>query len=169
MNLALRAPIATATSLRDAMRHLVSGVCVVTAGVDDDRTGTTVTSATSLSVDPPTMIVCLNRSTAVWPIIRRYRHFCINILAEHQQEIAGRFAGRDGVKGVARYAGTHWSVLTTGASALDEALAAIDCELDHDVEWHSHALVIGAVKALRTGSGNALVYSHGRYGIYPRP
>ena len=84
---------AGAIALRDAMRHLVSGVCIVTAGLGDDQAGMTVTSATSLSIDPPTMIVCINRSSSVWQRIQRYRHFCINILADHHNEIAERFAG----------------------------------------------------------------------------
>jgi flavin reductase (DIM6/NTAB) family NADH-FMN oxidoreductase RutF len=102
MNLVLRPSIAPAPSLRDAMRHLVSGVCVITAGRGEDRTGATVTSATALSVDPPTMIVCVSRNASVLPTIRRYRHFCINILAESHQDVAERFAGRAGLKGATR-------------------------------------------------------------------
>lgn len=156
-------------SLREAMRHLVSGVCVVTAGIGEDRTGATVTSATSLSIDPPTMIVCLNHKASVLPVIRRYRHFCINILADSHREIAERFAGRTGLEGAARYIGLRWSALATGAAALDGALAAVDCRLDRDVDWHSHAVVLGAVEELHVGAGNALVYSHGRYGCYSGP
>jgi flavin reductase (DIM6/NTAB) family NADH-FMN oxidoreductase RutF len=151
------------------MRHLVSGVCVITAGLGEDRTGTTVTSATSLSIEPPTMIVCINRKASVLPMIRRYHHFCINILAEKHQDIAERFSGRTALQGAARYAGALWSPLATGAATLDDALAAIDCDLDRDLDWHSHTIVLGAVKELRVGNGNALVYSHGRYGSYSGP
>jgi flavin reductase (DIM6/NTAB) family NADH-FMN oxidoreductase RutF len=169
MNLMLKQATTPVLSLRDAMRHLVGGVCVVTAGVNEDRTGTTVTSATSLSLDPPTMVACVNRNASVLPIIRRYRHFCINILADSQRQIAERFAGQAGLKGAARYHGTRWSALVTGAGVLDDALASIDCELAHDLDWHSHTIVLGAVRDLRTGSGHALVYSHGRYGSYGGP
>jgi flavin reductase (DIM6/NTAB) family NADH-FMN oxidoreductase RutF len=166
VNFVSRALIASAPSLRDAMRKMVSGVCVVTAGLGDDRTGMTVTSATSLSLDPPTMIVCVNRHASVWQAIQRYRHFCISILADDQSDIAERFAGRGGVGGAARYAGADWSELATGALALDGALAAIDCDFERDLEWHTHAVVIGCVKAFRVGDGKALVYSDRQYGSY---
>jgi flavin reductase (DIM6/NTAB) family NADH-FMN oxidoreductase RutF len=103
-----------------------SGVCIVTAGLGDDPTGMTVTSATSLSIDPPNHDRLHNRSSSVWQRIQRYRHFCINILADHHNEIAERFAGRGGLRGAARYAGANWKILETGAPALDGALAAID-------------------------------------------
>ena len=71
MNFVSSASFAPAPLLRDAMRHLVSGVCIVTAGLGDDQTGMTGNFATSLSIDPPTMIVCINRSSSVWKRIQR--------------------------------------------------------------------------------------------------
>jgi flavin reductase (DIM6/NTAB) family NADH-FMN oxidoreductase RutF len=153
-------------SLRDVMRRLVGGVSVITCGVGDDRTGLTVTSVTSLSVEPPTMLFCINRNASAWPVIRRHRHFCVNILAEHHRAVADRFAGRGGVKGVERYAGARWVTLATGASALEDALAAIDCEVEETIERHSHAIVIGAAKRFRIGDGDALAHQHGQYGTY---
>jgi 3-hydroxy-9,10-secoandrosta-1,3,5(10)-triene-9,17-dione monooxygenase reductase component len=153
-------------SLRDVMRCLVGGVSVITAGVGDDRTGLTATSVTSLSVEPPTMLFCVNRNASAWPVIRRHRHFCVNILAERHRAVADRFAGRGGAKGVERYAGARWVTLATGALALEDALAAIDCEVEETIERHSHAIVIGAAKTLRVGDGDALAHQHGRYGTY---
>jgi flavin reductase (DIM6/NTAB) family NADH-FMN oxidoreductase RutF len=166
VNFASRAPLAPAPLLRDAMRHLVSGVCIITAGLGNDRTGMTVTSATSLSVDPPTMIVCINSGSSVWQRILRYRHFCVSILADHHKEIAERFAGGGGLAGGARFAGANWSELATGAPVLAGALASIDCTFENHVEWHTHAVVLGSVMALQIGAGDALVYSHRRYGAY---
>lgn len=152
--------------LKQAMRHLVGGVSVVTTGTGEDRTGATVTSAHSLSMEPETMLVSINLSSSTWPVIRRTGHFCVNILAAGQSAIADRFAGRGGLKGAARYEGADWTVLETGALALDGALASIDCTVDHIVERHSHALIFGTVRAVVTGKGQALVYSHGSYGAY---
>lgn len=153
--------------LKPAMRHLVSGVSVVTAGIGDDRTGATVTSAHSLSIDPETMLVSINLSSSSWPVIRGYGHFCINVLAADQMDVADRFAGKGGLKGRHRYEGAQWSSLETGAFALTGALASIDCEVEHIVERHSHALIFGAVRAVVMGEEReALVYSHGRYGVY---
>ncbi|WP_182085923.1 flavin reductase family protein [Aureimonas sp. ME7] len=153
--------------LKDAMRHLVGGVCVITAGSGADRTGATVTSAHSLAMDPETMLVSINLSSSTWPVIERYGHYGVNLLAHYQQPIADRFAGRGGLKGADRYAGAEWEVLETGASLLTDALAVVDCEVERVVEHHSHALIFGAVRAVRLGEGEPLVYSHGRYGHYP--
>lgn len=155
--------------LKGAMRHLVGAVSVVTAGVGDDRTGATVTSAHSLSMEPETMLVSINLSSSTWPVIERHGHFCVNILAADQIEIADRFAGRGGLKGVDRYQGAEWTTLVTGAQALHGALASVDCDVEHIVRRHSHALIFGAVRAVRTAPGDALVYSHGRYGTLPLP
>jgi hypothetical protein len=92
------------------------------------------------------------------------RHFCVNVLATRHRAVADRFAGRGGVKGAARYAEASWTPLATGALALDDALAAIDCEVEEFVERHSHAIVIGAVRALEVRPGLPLIYGQGQYG-----
>ena len=153
-------------SLRQAMRHLALGVSVITAGVGEERTGLTATSVCSFSIDPPTMIVCINRGASAWPIIQRYRHFCLNLLGERHREIADRFAGRNGAAGPARYQGAAWITLATGASALADAIAVVDCEVKQIIERHSHAIVLGAVKAVEVNGGEPLVYRDGRYGVF---
>lgn len=66
---------ATMATLRLAMRQLAGGVSVITAGLGPDRTGLTVTSATALSLDPPTVIVCVNRGASAWAALERYGAF----------------------------------------------------------------------------------------------
>lgn len=151
-------------TLRDAMRHLAGSVSVITAGIGEERTGLTVTSAISLSVEPPTMIVCVNRGASSWPVIQKYRHFCVNILSDTHRDVAERFSGRGGIKGPARYDGAIWNTLATEASVLADAVAAIDCAVEEFIERHSHAIVIGAVKAITVKGGAPLVYGGGRYG-----
>jgi flavin reductase (DIM6/NTAB) family NADH-FMN oxidoreductase RutF len=164
MNVAVNPQLITSPSLRDAMRQVAGGVSVITAGIGEERTGLTATSAVSLSVDPPTMIVCVNRAASAWPVMRRHRHFCVNVLAEHHQPVADRFAGRGGVKGAARYDEADWQVLATGALALDGALASVDCEIEEFIDRHSHSIIIGAVRAVRVNPGRPLVYAQGGYG-----
>jgi flavin reductase (DIM6/NTAB) family NADH-FMN oxidoreductase RutF len=165
MNAAVKHPLQIgAPTLKDAMRQVVGGVCVITAGIGEERTGLTATSAVSLSIVPPTMIVCVNRDASAYPIIQLRRHFCVNVLAARHRAVADRFAGRGGVKGAARYAEASWTPLATGALALDDALAAIDCEVEEFVERHSHAIVIGAVRALEVRPGSPLIYGQGQYG-----
>ena len=169
MTIAVRSPLDFThhpASLRDAMRHVAGGVSVITAGIGDDRTGLTATSAISLSIEPPTMIVCVNRGASSWPVIQKHRHFCVNVLSSAHRDVAERFAGRGGVKGQERYQGSSWTTLATEASVLDDAVAAIDCAVEEFIERHSHAIVIGAVKAVKLNGGEPLVYGHGRYGAF---
>lgn len=164
MNAIVNHPVGIeAPSFKEAMRQIAGGVCVITAGIDEERTGLTVTSAASLSVEPPAMIVCIAKDASALPIIKRRRHFCVNALAAHHRPVADRFAGRHGVKGAARYAEARWSAMTTGALALDGAVASIDCELEELLERHSHVIAIGAVRAVRVLPGPPLVYGQGQY------
>jgi flavin reductase (DIM6/NTAB) family NADH-FMN oxidoreductase RutF len=154
---------ADASAVKLALRSLAGGVSVITAGKGDDRTGATVTSVTGLSMDPPTMIVNINKGSSSWPIIQRHGNFCVNILADGQQAIANRFAGIGGIKGVARYEGSVWTTLISGAPVLADALAAIDCEVEEVIERHSHAIILGRVLAVVSGGGDSLVYHNGGY------
>ena len=78
--------------------------------------------------------------------------------------LADRFAGRSGVKGAARFAGSDWMTLVTGAPLLRDALACIDCEVEEVLERHTHAIVIGRVAAVRRGDGApALVHWRGQF------
>jgi flavin reductase (DIM6/NTAB) family NADH-FMN oxidoreductase RutF len=155
---------ADAAAVKRALRVLAGGVSVITAGLGDDRTGATVTSATGLSMDPPTMIVNINKGSSSWPVIQRHGHFCVNILSDGQQDIANRFAGIGGIKGTARYEGAEWTTLVSGAPVLVDALAAIDCEVEEVIERHSHAIILGRALAVLGGDGESLVYHNGGYG-----
>lgn len=149
---------------RAAMRRLAGGVSVITVGQGQDITGMTVTSVSSLSVDPPTLIVCVNRDSSSWPLLNRYGVFGVNILNAGQIEIAERFSGKDGLKGIERFAGAQWVPRVTGVPLLADALASVDCEVEQIVERHSHGIVIGRVRDSKTSSGKgALGYWQGQY------
>jgi flavin reductase (DIM6/NTAB) family NADH-FMN oxidoreductase RutF len=155
---------ASSGDFRGAMRQLTGGVSVITAGRGRDISGMTVTSVSSLSVDPPTLIVSINRGASSWPLLKRYGAFGVNILTSDQIDIAERFAGKDGLKGTERFAGAEWTTRASGVPLLVGALAAIDCEVEEIIERHSHAIVIGRVRDLQVSSRTAaLAYWHGQY------
>src|SRR5882762_4650279 len=137
---------ASANDFRGAMRHLTGGVSVITAGRGRDISGMTVTSVSSLSVDPPTLIVSINRGSSSWPLLKRHGVFGVNILTADQLDIAERFSGKDGLKGAERFAGAQWITRATGVPLLVGGLAAIDCDVEEIIERHSHAIVIGRVR-----------------------
>ena len=149
---------------RGAMRHLAGGVSVITAGRARDITGMTVTSVSSLSVDPPTLIVSINRESSSWPLIKRHGFFGVNILTADQIDIAERFTGKGGLKGADRFAGADWITRASGVPLLVGALAAVDCEVEDIVERHSHAIVVGRVLDLQVSTRTAaLAYWQGQY------
>ena len=156
-------PVSSA-DFRGAMRHLTGGVSVITAGRGKDITGMTVTSVSSLSVDPPTLFVSINREASSFPLIRRYGAFGVNMLNADQLDIAERFAGKGGLKGADRFAGAEWVTAVSGVPLLVGALSAVDCEVEEIVERHSHGIVIGRVRDIRNSTRNAaLAYWHGQY------
>lgn len=149
---------------RAAMRQLPGGVSVITAGIGEDRTGLTVTSVVSLSADPPTVLVCINRTASAMPVIATYRHFAVNVVGGAQKQVAENFAGRGGLRGPHRYRDAKWSVLETGASVLEGATAVLDCEVESLIERHSHVIVIGRVVASRVAdAAGGLIYWRGDY------
>jgi flavin reductase (DIM6/NTAB) family NADH-FMN oxidoreductase RutF len=154
----------SSADFRGAMRHLAGGVSVITVGRGRDITGMTVTSVSSLSVEPPTLIVSINRVSSSWPLLKRHGFFGVNILTADQLDIAERFSGKDGLMGSGRFAGAQWITRVSGVPLLVGALAAIDCEVEDIVERHSHAIVIGRVLDVQASARTAaLVYWQSQY------
>ena len=157
-------PEVSSSDFRNAMRQLTGGVSVITAGRGRDVSGMTVTSVSSLSVDPPALIVSINRESSSWPLVKRYGFFGVNILTSDQIDIAERFTGKGGLKGADRFAGARWMTRASGVPLLADALAAIDCEVEDIVERHSHAIVIGLVLDVMVSARTAaLVYWQRQY------
>ena len=157
-------PEVTASDFRNAMRQLTGGVSVITAGRGRDISGMTVTSVSSLSVDPPSLIVSLNRESSSWPLVKRYGFFGVNILTSDQIDIADHFTGKGGLKGADRFGGARWTTRASGVPLLADALAAIDCGVEDVIERHSHAIVIGRVLDVAVSTRTAaLAYWQGRY------
>jgi len=166
MNAILRPVVADVSSIdfRGAMRHLTGGVSIITAGRGREVSGMTVTSVTSLSVDPPTLIVSINRDASSFPLLKRTGAFGVNILNADQIEIAERFAGKGRLKGVDRFIGAEWFAAVSGVPLLVDALAALDCEVEEIIERHSHGIVVGRVRQIRSSTREAaLAYWHGDY------
>lgn len=154
----------SSADFRNAMRRLTGGVSVITAGRGRDISGMTVTSVSSLSAEPPALIVSVNRSASSWPLIQRHGFFGVNILNADQFEIAERFTGKGGLIGAERFAGAEWFTRASGVPLLSGALAAIECEVEETIERHSHAIVIGRVLDVAFSARNAaLAYWQGQY------
>ena len=149
---------------RAAMRRLAGGVSVITVGRGDEISGMTVTSVSSLAVDPPSLIVSVNKASSSWPLLQLHPFFGVNMLTADQVDVAERFSGKDGLKGAERFAGAAWTERASGVRLLTGALAAIECEAEDVIERHSHAIVIGRVLHVELSPDDAaLAYWHGDY------
>jgi flavin reductase (DIM6/NTAB) family NADH-FMN oxidoreductase RutF len=155
---------ASSTDFRSAMRHLAGGVSVITVGRGSEISGMTVTSVSSLALDPVSLLVSVNRGASSWPLLARERVFGVNILGADQLDVAERFAGKGGLKGAERFAGAEWRKRVSGVPLLVGALAALDCEVEDIIERHSHAIVIGRVLHVDVApAAAALAYWQGGY------
>ena len=164
MNAMTPIPDPDAKTFTGAMRALVGNCSVLTVGDGDDRTGLVVTSAISLSAEPPLLLACVNRSASSWPMFARYGRFGWSSLGAQHEEVAKRFSGFGGVKGPDRYAGADWVTAVTGAQLLADAPAAFDCEVEEMIDRATHSIVIGRVRAVLTNpEQGALVYWDGGF------
>jgi flavin reductase (DIM6/NTAB) family NADH-FMN oxidoreductase RutF len=149
---------------RAVMRHQAGAVTIIASGTNGARAGLTATAFSSLSDDPPMVLVCVQRRSGTHAVIAAQRAFSVNILAREQQGLAETFSGKDGLKGDSRFAGASWSVLKTGAPVLDGALASLDCELSDEHAFSTHSIFIGRVVEGRfRGEGEPLLYFRNDY------
>jgi flavin reductase (DIM6/NTAB) family NADH-FMN oxidoreductase RutF len=149
---------------RIAMRAFVGACSVITVGDGDEATGLVVTSAISLSAEPPLILACVNRTSSSLPLLERYGRFGWSSLGASHQQVAERFSGVAGVRGAARYDGFEWETAVTGARLLTGAPTAFDCTVEEMIERATHSILIGRVRAVRTTAGaGALLYWNGTY------
>jgi flavin reductase (DIM6/NTAB) family NADH-FMN oxidoreductase RutF len=94
--------------------------------------------------------------------LRAETTFAVSFLGDDKADLAGRFAGRGGLRGAERFAGEEWTTLSTGAPMLQNAVAVIDCEVDEIVERHTHAIIIGRVVSARAQGGEPLLHWRGK-------
>lgn len=143
-------------AFRDAMARLGAAVTVLTTdGPAGGRTGVTASAVCSVTDDPPTLLVCLNRGGASTPAFLANGVFCVNVLAERHRALSDAFAGRpQRLSTEARFAtpGAAWDALATGAPALADAPACVDCEVEEAVEKGTHSVLFGRVRAVRLGA-----------------
>lgn len=156
-------------AFKAGMRRLAAGVTIVTTLHDGERSGLTATAVTSLSTEPPQLLVCVARSAAAHDLIHRGAKLAVNVLARGHEKLASRFAGQDGTHGVARFAAGTWTSLETGAPVLADAIAAFDCVVSEAVDSATHTIFIGRVVGVRARrGGKPLVYEAGAYASVER-
>ena len=149
--------------LRLSMRAWVSGVTVVTASHAGERHGMTVSSFTSVALEPPLIIISLQTASRTHQLVSQANAFAVTILAEDQRDLSDRFAGRLG-DAEDRLAGVETETLVTGAPFLKGGLAYLDCRVMQSIPLGTNTLFLAEVVAARgNGTGQPLVYHDRQY------
>ena len=147
---------------RQSMRRLASAVSIVACECDEDWFGLSATSVTSLSMEPPSLLVCLNRSASLTPMLQRDKPFSVNLLDRRHQNVSNAF-GSSSLR-AERFRDGGWQLSERGVPVMAEAIASIECDVGKLVEYGSHIIVIGEVRHVRIGEGvDPLIYCNGKY------
>jgi len=154
----------TRQEFRDAMARLGAAVTIVTTDGPAGRVGITASAVCSVTDTPPTLLVCMNRNSSLNPVVQGNGVLCINLLPGDAQEIANLFAGFTGADQVVRFDTGKWTTLATGSPVLEEAVAALDCDVEEVVEKGTHSVVFARVRAIRLGEARpALIWFSRNY------
>ena len=147
--------------LRAVMRHWPTGVAVLTSRYGGQAHGMTVNSFTSISLEPPLVLACIERNVRTHALVEQSRVFAISFLREGQDWISDRFAGRDS-ENLDRFEGLATYTAVTGAPILADNLGHLDCAVSADHRAGDHSIfvaevvsaAVGSVRARRGGDGH---------------
>ena len=144
---------------RDVIGHFASGVTVITALHQGEPFGTTASAVSSLSLEPPMLLVCLNKQSETGRALAACGHFAVNILGAGQADLADRFARKGGNKfdGVATTPG-QW-----GEPLIEEAIAALECAVTEKVTAATHYVFFAEVVSATARGGAPLTYFKGQF------
>ena len=147
--------------LRRLMGQFATGVTIITTRDTEGRPyGLTANAFTSLSLDPPLVLICIDRKAETFSHFYASRSFVVNILAEDQQELSTRFAKSGGFK----FEGLHYETNATGVPVLDGTIAHLECALVETHDAGDHVIHVGQVENFAVRAGRPLLFFQGRYG-----
>ena len=145
---------------RAVLGRFPSGVTVVTTkAADGTDQGMTVSAFSSLSLDPPLVLICIEKSASVHDALTTASGFIVNVLSAKQEQIARRFAIVD----IDRFEGVGFARSAQGYAILDDVLAVIECDRVSLCEGGDHTIIVGEVETTRAESRTPLLYYRGGY------
>ncbi|MBD8004532.1 flavin reductase family protein [Bacillus norwichensis] len=152
----------TSESFRNAIGHFTSGVSVITSKLDGQDYGITASAVSSVSLDPPMLLVCVNQNAGTCNAISKSRFFTVNILEKNQVETAKRFATPQSDK----FQGVDASRTENGLLILNESLVVFECEVAEEITGGTHSVFLGKVKSIKVSKKDPLVYYRGKFGNF---
>jgi len=155
---------ATTAEFREAMSRVASTVSIVSTNGSHGVAGFTCSAVCSVTDEPPTIMVCVNRKSAANAIIKANGVLCVSSLGADQIELSQMFAGVGRVPMNERFAGRHWGVLATGAPYCTTSRVALDCRVADVIEVGTHSVILAEVLATaHAGDGEPLIYHSRNY------
>ena len=150
----------TPDEFRAVLGRFPSGVTVVTTrGADGADQGMTVSALCSVSLEPPLVLVCVEKNASVYDALTTAPGFAVNILSAKQEQIARRFSIID----IDRFEGIGFTRSASGYAILDDILGVIECRRFTLYDGGDHTIILGEVEATRVESGAPLLYYRGGY------
>lgn len=145
---------------REVVGHFMSGVTVITTSDGDRDYGMTASAFSSLSLEPPMLLVCLSKRSRTQDAIGRSGRFAVNVLAEGQDHVAKQF----GMPGPDKFLGVPVNRGLSGLPVIRDALAVLECEVSSDVDGATHHVFFGRVLRATANPGTPLAYFRGTFG-----
>lgn len=152
----------TEADFKAAMRQVTSPVGVVTARAGALRNGLTATAICSVTANPPTILVCVNRDASAEKLIAASNAFAVNFLTDEQHQIARLFSTSK-LESEQRFAMGEWTALATGAPVLDGCVASFDCRVEGSSEIGTHRVYFGRVVGMCSLDKDGLLYRDGLF------
>ena len=150
----------SAEEFRSVLGRFASGVTVVTTrGPDETDQGMTVSAFCSVSLDPPLVLICIEKNASVHRALTASDRFVVNILAVNQEQLARRFSIID----IDRFEGVGYSRSQHGIAILDDVLGVVECTRHAMYDGGDHTIILGEVEAAHVTSGSPLLYYRGGY------
>jgi flavin reductase (DIM6/NTAB) family NADH-FMN oxidoreductase RutF len=151
-----------ANEFRIACGHFATGVAIVTmSNHAGESHGLTANSFTSVSLDPPLILVCVEKTISSYPAMVEAEGFLVNILTDQQEELARRFATPD----IDKFDGVEFGFGAFGAARIPGCLAYVAARRHSQLDGGDHTIFIGEATATELGSGLPLVFYRGMYGV----
>lgn len=147
---------------RNAMARLGAAVNIITTDGPAGRAGFTASAVCSVTDDPPTLLICLNRNASVYPVFQANGTLCVNVLGAGQQQLSNLFGGKTPMD--ERFAAAQWHASRSGVPVLAEAAATFECRVVGRTAVGTHDVLFCEVEMVRVGSAaHGLVYFDRRY------
>ncbi|TPK32481.1 hypothetical protein FJ492_27555 [Mesorhizobium sp. B2-5-4] len=151
-------------AFREAMSRLGAAVNIITSDGPHGQLGFTATAVCSISDEPPSLLVCMNRRSQQNTPLKANGVFCVNTLSSRHRGLSGVFSGAGELEMKQRFQQAQWSTIMTGSPVLEDAVVSFDCKIVQALEINTHSILIAEVLGIKSGDNvRSLIYLNRTY------